>query len=154
MTGLTANSFGALGLRVAIERFPIAGAFTISRGSRTEAVVVTATVGDGVHEGRGECVPYARYGETVEGVAGDLAQQLERLRQGGDQETLTGGLKAGAARNALDCALWDLAAKRAGMRVWDLTGTGEPRPLTTCYTLSLGDPASMEAAATPSTVSP
>lgn len=147
MTGLTANSFGALDLRVAIERFPIAGAFTISRGSRTEAVVVTATIGDGVHEGRGECVPYARYGETVEGVAADLAQQSECLRQGGDQETLTGGLKAGAARNALDCALWDLAAKRAGMRVWDLTGTGEPRPLTTCYTLSLGDPASMEAAA-------
>ncbi|MCU0884208.1 MAG: dipeptide epimerase [Beijerinckiaceae bacterium] len=154
MTGPAANAFGALDLDVAIERFPIAGAFTISRGSRTEAVVVTATVRDGVHVGRGECVPYARYGETVEGVAADLSRQMDRLRQGGDQETLTAGLKAGAARNALDCALWDLAAKRAGLRVWDLAGTGEPQPLITCYTLSLGDPASMEAAARAASMRP
>ena len=139
--------FPPLKLDVAIERFPIAGAFTISRGSRTEAVVVTATVSDGQHTGRGECVPYPRYGETVEAVAADIGRQASLLSQGGDHGLLTSRLKAGAARNALDCALWDLAAKSSGRRVWDLAGTPAPEPVITCYTLSLGDPASMEAAA-------
>ncbi len=139
--------FPPLSLAVAVETFPIAGAFTISRGSRTEAVVVTATVGDGRHIGRGECVPYARYGETVQGVARAVAEQGPRLRDGGDLPMLTAGLKPGAARNALDCALWDLAAKRAGKRAWELAGEAPPAPLVTCYTLSLGTPESMEAAA-------
>lgn len=141
------NQFGPLSLTVAIERFPIAGAFTISRGSRTEAVVVTATVSDGRHVGRAECVPYPRYGETVEGVAAAIEAQGGLLARGGDQTSLTAGLKAGAARNALDCALWDLSAKAAGIRVWELAGVAAPRPVITCYTLSLGDPASMQAAA-------
>ncbi len=141
------NLFPSLRLSVAIERFPIAGAFTISRGSRTEAVVVTANVSDGHHTGRGECVPYPRYGETVEAVAADIEQQAGLLSQGGEHAVLTSGLKAGAARNALDCALWDFAAKSSGKRVWDLAGTPAPTPVITCYTLSLGDPASMEAAA-------
>ena len=139
--------FPPLSLAVAVETFPIAGAFTISRGSRTEAVVVTATVGDGRHIGRGECVPYARYGETVQGVARSVAEQGPRLREGGAIGALTAGLKPGAARNALDCALWDLAAKRTGKRVWELVGTSPPAPMVTCYTLSLGTPESMEAAA-------
>ncbi|MCX7340949.1 MAG: dipeptide epimerase [Hyphomicrobiales bacterium] len=141
------NQFGSLSLAVAIERFPIAGAFTISRGSRTEAVVVTATVSDGQHVGRAECVPYPRYGETVEGVAAAIEAQGGLLAGGGDQAALTAVLKAGAARNALDCALWDLAAKAAGKRVWEVAGVAAPRPVITCYTLSLGDPASMQAAA-------
>ena len=141
------NLFPSLALRVAIERFPIAGAFTISRGSRTEAVVVTATVSDGHHTGRGECVPYPRYGETVEAVAADMEHQASLLSRGGEHAGLTSGLKAGAARNALDCALWDFAAKSSGARVWDLAGTPAPQPVITCYTLSLGDPASMEVAA-------
>ncbi len=141
------NQFGSLSLAVAIERFPIAGAFTISRGSRTEAVVVTATVSDGQHVGRAECVPYPRYGETVEGVAAAIEAQGGLLASGGDQAALTAVLKAGAARNALDCALWDLAAKAAGKRVWEVAGVAAPRPVITCYTLSLGDPASMQAAA-------
>ncbi len=141
------NLFPSLTLRVAIEAFPIAGAFTISRGSRTEAVVVTVTVSDGRHTGRGECVPYPRYGETVEAVAADIGQQAALLSQGGDHALLTSGLKAGAARNALDCALWDFAAKASGVRVWDLARIAAPSPVITCYTLSLGDPASMEAAA-------
>ena len=136
-------------LSVAIERFPIAGAFTIARGSRTEAVVVVATVTDGTAVGRGECVPYARYGETVEavvaaieGVAGDLAApaRFDRCR-------LADLLPAGAARNALDCALWDLEAKQTGIPVAIRAGIRDLHPLVTAYTLSLGTPESMAAAA-------
>jgi L-Ala-D/L-Glu epimerase len=141
------TAFPPLKLAVAVEKFPIAGTFTISRGSRTEAVVVTATVSDGTHMGRGECVPYPRYGETVDGIAADIASQAVRLKSGGDHATLIAGLKAGAARNALDCALWDLAAKRQGRRIWAIAGTPEPKPVTTCYTLSLGTPDSMGVAA-------
>ncbi len=140
-------AFPPLKLAVAVEKFPIAGTFTISRGSRTEAVVVTATISDGTHMGRGECVPYPRYGETVDGIAADIAGQAMRLKAGGEHAALTAGLKAGAARNALDCALWDLAAKQHRRRIWDIAGTPEPKPVTTCYTLSLGTPDSMEAAA-------
>lgn len=142
-----ATPFPSLTLAVVVERFPIAGSFTISRGSRTEAVVVRASVSDGKRIGHGECVPYPRYGETVEGVVAEIQRQAALLAAGGLHSHLTSALKAGAARNALDCALWDLAAKSAGRRVWELTGTPAPKPVTTCYTLSLGDPASMEAAA-------
>jgi L-Ala-D/L-Glu epimerase len=136
-----------LRLTVAVERFPIAGAFTIARGSRTEAVVVTATVTDGTHTGRGECVPYARYSETVEGVSELIASQSARLATGGAHIDLTSGLKAGAARNALDCALWDFRSKAAGQRAWTLLGRAAPPELLSCYTLSLGTPESMEEAA-------
>ncbi|HEY8566871.1 MAG TPA: N-acetyl-D-Glu racemase DgcA [Beijerinckiaceae bacterium] len=134
-------------LTVTVERFPIAGRFTISRGSRTEAVVVTATVTDGAITGRGECVPYARYGETVEGVAADIAAQEEAVAAGITRQDLQRAMKAGAARNALDCALWDFEAKSAGRRAWDLAGRTAPQPVTTAYTLSLGTPEEMEAAA-------
>jgi L-alanine-DL-glutamate epimerase-like enolase superfamily enzyme len=137
-------------LSVAIERFPIAGAFTISRGSRTEAVVVTVGVmQDGV-TGRAECVPYPRYGETVEGVADLIRAQAALLVDGGPAEmraAVNAALKGGAARNALDCALWDLEAKMSGARVWELAGLPAPQPVTTCYTLSLGTPESMAEAA-------
>jgi L-Ala-D/L-Glu epimerase len=136
----------ALDLAVAIECFPIAGAFTISRGSRTEAVVVTATLSDGVHQGRGECVPYARYGETVEGVADTIRAVAPALAAGGDAAAAIAALPAGAARNALDCALWDLRARQTGTPVYVLAGVAAPQPVVTCYTLSLGTPESMEAA--------
>lgn len=136
-----------LTLSVLVERFPVAGAFTIARGSRTEAVVVTATVSDGQATGRGECVPYARYGETVEGVAAAIEAARPLLVDGINRERLRQAMKPGAARNAIDCALWDLEAKRAGVRVWDLAGLPEPVPAVTCYTLSLGSPDSMHAAA-------
>jgi L-Ala-D/L-Glu epimerase len=139
--------FPPLKLAAAAEVFPIAGSFTISRGSRTEAHVVAAIVSDGTHLGRGECVPYARYGETVEGVAADVQRQAGRLARGGTHADLVAALAPGAARNALDCALWDLAAKRAGKRVWEIAGTPPPVPVVTCYTLSLGTPESMHAAA-------
>ncbi len=134
-------------LSVDIERFPIAGTFTISRGSRTEAVVVTATIRDGQHVGRGECVPYARYGETVEGVAETIRGLGEKVAAGLDRQTLRTLLPGGAARNALDCALIDLEAKIAGKPAHQLLGCSPPGRHVTCYTLSLGTPESMEEAA-------
>ncbi len=126
-----------------VETFPLAQAFTISRGSRTEARVLTATVTrDGV-AGRGECVPYARYGETPDSVAAQIAG----LPDGIDRAALQQALPPGAARNAVDCALWDLAARQTGRRVWQLAGLPPPRPLVTAYTLSLAPPDQMRAAA-------
>jgi len=136
-----------LELSVATEHFPIAGAFTISRGSRTEAVVVTATVSDGVHQGRGESVPYARYDETAEGVASLIEAQAPLLASGASRKAVDGAMLPGAARNALDCALWDYEAKAASKRVWELAELPAPEPTPTCYTLSLGSPEAMEAAA-------
>ena len=135
-------------LSIAVERFPIAGAFTISRGSRTEAVVVTALIeGEGGHLGRGEGVPYARYGESVEGVAEAIREQTEALASGLTRPELLERMKPGAARNALDCALLDLEAKSAGRPAFEILGLPEPAPATTAYTLSLGTPQSMEEAA-------
>ena len=134
-------------LSVAIERWPIAGGFTISRGSRTEAVVVVATVTEGAWQGRGECVPYARYGESVEGVAAAIAAQAQAIADGATRRDLLARMNGGGARNALDAALWDLEAKQAGKRVWDLAGLPLPSPVTTAFTLSLGTPESMNAAA-------
>lgn len=134
-------------LKVDIESWPIAGAFIISRGSRTEARVVVATIEDGAHRGRGECVPYPRYGESVEDVAGAIQSLADAIAGGASRTDLLKRLPAGAARNALDCALWDLEAKVSGKRVWELAGVPEPGALTSAYTLSLGAPETMEAAA-------
>ena len=123
--------------------FRLAQVFTISRGSRSEARVLTAHVTvDGV-TGRGECVPYARYGETLDSVTAQIAA----LPGDVTHEALPDLLPAGAARNAVDCALWDLAAKRSGRRVWDLAGLPAPGPEITAYTLSLDTPDAMEAQA-------
>ena len=134
-------------LSVEIERFPIAGRFTIARGSRTEAVVVTATVRDGSLQGRGECVPYARYGETPDGVAEAVAAMAGAIERGLTRQDLQAALPAGAARNALDCALWDLDAKRTGVLAHVAAGIDRLVPVTTAYTISLGEVAEMEAAA-------
>ena len=134
----------SLSLEVAVESFPIAGAFTISRGSRTEAIVVAVTLSDGRVKGRGECVPYARYGETVDGVVAAIRSVEPHLaRPGFDRARLAEALPAGAARNALDCALWDLEAKRDGHPVAERLGLAGTTPLVTAYTLSLGTPESM-----------
>jgi L-alanine-DL-glutamate epimerase-like enolase superfamily enzyme len=135
------------GLTVAVERWPIAGGFTIARGTKTEAVVVVATVSRNGFTGRGECVPYARYGETVEGVVQVLRAQSQTIASGAERADLLLSLPAGAARNALDCALWSLAAQVAGQPVWALAGLARPQPATTAFTLSLGEPAAMAAAA-------
>ncbi|MGF1610898.1 MAG: N-acetyl-D-Glu racemase DgcA [Kiloniellales bacterium] len=134
-------------LMVAAESWPIRGSFAISRGSKTTAEVVVVELSEQGLAGRGECVPYARYGETVEGVIAAIEGLRGRLKGGLDRLGLQAALPAGAARNALDCAFWDLEAKRAGHRVWDLLGLPQPKPTTTAYTLSLGDVESMAAAA-------
>jgi L-Ala-D/L-Glu epimerase len=129
-----------------IERWPIAGAFTISRGAKTEAVTVVAEVSRGGHSGRGECVPYPRYGETPEAALAALKSMQDALLQGLDRQGLQAAMPAGAARNALDCALLDLEAKTAGLRAWELLGRTPPRACTTAYTISLGTPEVMAAA--------
>jgi L-alanine-DL-glutamate epimerase-like enolase superfamily enzyme len=129
-----------------IERWPIAGAFTISRGAKTEAITVVAEVSRGGHTGRGECVPYTRYGETPEATLAALLSMQEALRKGLNRQALQAALPAGAARNALDCALIDLEAKLSGRRAWELLGRPAPRACTTAFTISLGTPDAMAAA--------
>jgi L-alanine-DL-glutamate epimerase-like enolase superfamily enzyme len=133
-------------LTVHIEHWPIAGSFVISRGAKTEAVVVVAELLDGGITGRGECVPLARYGQTVEGEAAAIKDLAEAVAGGLDRERLQRALPAGPARNALDCAFWDLEAKRAGKPAHDLAGLPALRPVTTALTISLGTPESMAAA--------
>ncbi len=134
-------------LEIAIERWPIAGTFTISRGSRTEAVVVVVRVREGDHAGEGECVPYARYGESIDSVAAQIEAVAPQIRGGLSRHELVYALPAGAARNAIDCALWDLEAKLTGKALYQLAGTPAPTRLLTAYTLSLGDPQTMFEAA-------
>jgi L-alanine-DL-glutamate epimerase-like enolase superfamily enzyme len=132
-------------MRIKVTRnvFRLAQVFTISRGSRTEAQVLTVHVSDGAAQGWGECVPYARYGETRDSVT----DEIEGLPETFDRADLAQLLPAGAARNAVDCALWDLEAKRAGQRVWSLAGLATPGPHITAYTLSLDSPEAMQAQA-------
>src|SRR5438309_490342 len=138
----------AVSLTVRIEHWPIAGHFAISRGTKTEAVVVVAELADGALRGRGECVPYARYGETVDGVAAAMESLAQPIRDGLGRDGLQRALPPGAARNALDCAFWDLESKRAGQPIHVLARLPPPRPLLTAYTISLGSSDAMAAAAT------
>jgi L-alanine-DL-glutamate epimerase-like enolase superfamily enzyme len=130
-------------ITVTPETFRLAQVFTISRGSRTEARVLTVQITRAGKTGRGECVPYARYGETLESVTAQIGSVPSDIERAGLQEALP----AGAARNALDCALWDLEAKLTGKRVWQLAGLPEPRPEITAYTLSLDTAEAMRAQA-------
>ncbi|MEM6942403.1 MAG: N-acetyl-D-Glu racemase DgcA [Pseudomonadota bacterium] len=140
-------------LEVEAKSFKLREAFTISRGSRTEATVVEVRLIEGDHVGRGECVPYARYNETVESVTAQIEGYRGRVESGTlDRQGLQGVMKAGAARNALDLAFWDLEAKRAGCRVWELKdylvlGGKAPGPVVSCYTLSIDTPEAMKRAA-------
>jgi L-Ala-D/L-Glu epimerase / N-acetyl-D-glutamate racemase len=136
-----------MNLTVRVEHWPLQQAFTISRGSKTEAVVVIAELEDGGYRGRGEAVPYLRYGETPEGVAAAIEKMDAALRGGLDRSGLQTAMTAGAARNALDCALWDLEAKQAGRPAYDLAALPAPKPLVTAYTVSLGTPEAMADAA-------
>ncbi|MBP1857049.1 N-acetyl-D-Glu racemase DgcA [Rhizobium herbae] len=130
-------------MKTAVEHFPIAGSFTISRGSKTTASVVTCRISHAGFSGSGECVPYARYGETIDSVLAEIEAIRPRIEAGLDREELRQTMKAGAARNAVDCALWDLEAKLAGQRAFALANLAEPAPLTTAYTISLGEPETM-----------
>ncbi|MEZ0280293.1 N-acetyl-D-Glu racemase DgcA [Methyloceanibacter sp.] len=134
-------------LKVGVERFPIRGRFTISRGAKHEAAVVVATIGDGVHQGRGECVPYARYGESVEGVAQAIEACAPAIAARLDRAGLQALLPPGAARNALDCALWDLEAKILGRSAAELAGVAPLHAVETAFTISLASPDEMAARA-------
>jgi L-Ala-D/L-Glu epimerase len=123
--------------------FPLRDRFTISRGSKTEARVITVNIARDGRVGRGECVPYARYGETPDSVRAEIAGLSPVITR----DALQSALPAGAARNAVDCALWDLEAKVAGRSVWELAVVAAPGPVITAFTLSLAAPAAMRAAA-------
>lgn len=125
------------------DTFKLAQVFTISRGSRTQADVITVTLRQSGHEGHGECVPYARYGETVESVEAQVRSLPAKFSRAELQDLLP----AGAARNAVDCAYWDLEAKQTGKAVWELANLSEPQPEITAYTLSLDTPEKMQAQA-------
>ncbi|MGH6824088.1 N-acetyl-D-Glu racemase DgcA [Methyloceanibacter sp.] len=134
-------------LNVGVERWPIRGGFTISRGSKREAVVVVATIRDGAHQGRGECVPYARYGEDVDGVVLATEAFGPRIAQGLDRAELQSLLPPGAARNALDCALWDLEAKMLDTSAAEIAGLAPLHAVETALTISLASPEEMAARA-------
>lgn len=130
-------------LDVTIERWPIRGIFTIARGSKREAVVVVAEIHEGEQMGRGESVPYTRYGEDVDRVVSSVRSMNGQIEDGIDRESLIELLPAGAARNALDCALWDLESKLTGTRAWELANLDPPQSAVTAYTVSLADPETM-----------
>lgn len=136
-----------LRLEIAHVSSPLKASFAISRGAKTQAETVRLRLSDGEYAGRGECVPYARYGETVESVTAAIEGIRGAVEAGLSREALQSTLPAGAARCALDCALWDLEAKRAGRPVWQLAGLPEPKPLETAVTISLAEPEVMAEAA-------
>lgn len=129
------------------ETFPIAGRFTIARGSKTEAQVLYVALEDGGSAGHGESVPYARYGESLDSSIAELEAVRADIEAGVTREALQHLLRAGAARNAVDCALWDLTAKQSGIPAWRAAGLKRFDPLKTAYTLSLDTPAAMGAQA-------
>jgi L-alanine-DL-glutamate epimerase-like enolase superfamily enzyme len=130
-----------------VERFPVRGAFVIARGAKTHVDVAVAAISHGLHTGRGEATAIYYRGETAETVVAAILAQADAIAAGASRADLLGLMPAGAARNALDAALWDLEAKQTGRRVWQMLGLPQPRPLLTAFTISLGDPATMAAAA-------
>tara|TARA_R110002020_G_scaffold86758_8_gene214221 strand:- start:3789 stop:4772 length:984 start_codon:yes stop_codon:yes gene_type:complete len=130
-------------LTARIDSFPLTRSFNISRGAKTAADVVTCTITENGVSGRGECVPYTRYGETVDGVLEAIEAYGAAIAEGASRQELQGAMTAGAARNAIDCALWDLEAKLSGVRASTTACSILPRPVPTAVTISLGDPADM-----------
>ncbi|WP_426168814.1 N-acetyl-D-Glu racemase DgcA [Sandarakinorhabdus sp. DWP1-3-1] len=134
-------------LSARVERFPVHGSFVIARGARTHVDVAVADIADGTVNGRGEGTAIYYRGESADSVVATMLATADAIAAGATRADLLTLLPAGAARNALDAALWDLEAKQAGRRVWQLLGLPQPRPLLTAYTISLGDPGVMAAAA-------
>ncbi len=137
----------AISVSIRHERWPIAGRFAISRGAKTHADVVVVELAERDVRGRGECVPYGRYGETVAGVVATLDAMRPAIAHGMGRAGLQDAMRPGAARNALDCAFWDLEAKRSGLPVHELAGLPAPRPVVTAFTISLDSPQAMAGAA-------
>lgn len=143
-----------LALHIQTERLALNAPFRISRGVKTHAEVVVTELSDGARLGRGECVPYARYGETVVSVRADLAEAGRRLAAGEADDAILARMPAGAARNALDCALWDLEARRSGRSVAERLGRPAPGPMPTAVTVSLDTPQAMAHAARAAAAAP
>ncbi|WP_293898436.1 N-acetyl-D-Glu racemase DgcA [Phenylobacterium sp.] len=137
----------SLALDIRAERLPLRAPFRISRGVKTHAEVVVAALSDGLVLGRGECVPYPRYGETVASVTAELVAAGARLAAGEPAPEVLAAMAAGAARNALDCALWDLAARQGAGSASARLGRPAPGPIPTAVTISLDAPDAMRAAA-------
>ena len=137
----------AVKIEAKLEQFPIRGAFVISRERRTLQNVVRVSMSAGAFHAQSECVPYKRYGETIEGVIDAILAMQAELDQGLTRDALQNLMPAGAARNALDCLLWDMEAKQSGVRAWQLAGLPAPQPVTTMQTISLGTPDEMRDAA-------
>ena len=129
------------------ESWLLARPFAISRGIKTQADVVVVEIHEGGFTGRGECVPYPRFNETVDGVKIEIEAFFPRLERGLDRAGLACAMPAGAARNALDNALWDLEAKVTGLRVWEIAGIAAPEPSMTAETIGLGSVQEMATAA-------
>jgi L-alanine-DL-glutamate epimerase-like enolase superfamily enzyme len=129
------------------ESWLLARPFAISRGVKTQADVVVVEIHEGGFTGRGECVPYPRYNETVDGVKIEIEAFSPSLERGLDRAGLACAMPAGAARNALDNALWDLEAKVTGLRVWEIAGIAAPEPSMTAETIGLGSVQEMATAA-------
>jgi L-Ala-D/L-Glu epimerase / N-acetyl-D-glutamate racemase len=138
-------------LAVAAESWPIKGSFRIARGAKTQAQIVLATITERGVAGRGECVPYARYGDSVDSVLVQIESVRVAVENGLTRAELQQRLPPGAARNALDCALIDLEAKITGRPAFELLGLPAPVPVRTAYTLSLDTPENMAQAAADAT---
>lgn len=134
-------------LEVRVESWPLARPFRISRGARSDATVVTVAVTDAGETGRGECLPYPRYGESPASVRAELKARGEELERGRDRQSILAAMPPGAARNALDCALVDLECKKRGLRAWELLGVEAPAPVATAYTIGIDAPEAMGAEA-------
>lgn len=134
-------------LSARVERFPVRGSFVIARGAKTHVDVAVAEIADGGRMGRGEATAIYYRGESAESVVAAIAAQADHVAAGASRADLLALMPAGAARNAVDAALWDLEAKTAGQRVWQLLGLPMPRPMLTAFTISLGTPAAMAEAA-------
>ncbi|MEI7869238.1 MAG: N-acetyl-D-Glu racemase DgcA [Candidatus Methylumidiphilus sp.] len=129
------------------ESWPLRGVFRISRGSVTAITVVVVEIREGMAVGRGECRPYSRYGETPQAVIAEIEALVPALEAGMERDELNASIAPGAVRNAIDCALWDLSAKRTGQPVWQLAGLPPPKPLSTAFTLSVDTPRNLATAA-------
>jgi len=138
---------GKRNLEISAISSPLKVAFTISRGAKTSAETVRVTLSEGAKQGRGECVPYTRYGETIDGVVAAIEAARPQVEAGIGRQELLSLMPAGAARCAVDCAMWDLEAKLSGKPVWQLAGLPEPKPVETAVTVSLDTPEAMAAAA-------
>lgn len=136
-----------LSLNVKVEKWPIRGSFRISRGEKTTADVIVATVTDGKTSGRGECVPYTRYGETLQGVEHAISSMAAFLKTSSSRAELAELMPPGAARNAIDCALWDYEAKKSGQSAIEIASLTIPAKVVTAYTISLDTPENMANAA-------